>query len=303
MPNYPTLLDIAVANGSDMTVGLIDECTQLIPEITMGAARTIKGTNYKTLVRTKLPQSSFRAANTGAIVDRGTYENRLIETYILNPRWEADKAVADGYEDGAAAYITMEASGIMESSMQTLARQFYYGTTNDPLGFPGVLAVVDPSQVINAAGTTANTASSVWAVKFGPKAVQWVYGQNGQLAMSDVQEQRILDANGNPYTGYVQELLAYVGLQVGSWRFIAQIKNVTADAGCTLTDHLLSQMLATFQAGIVPDAIFMSRRSAEQLRSSRTTYNPMGYPAPFPQEAFGIPIKVTQAISVTEALA
>ena len=26
---------------------------------------------------------------------RGTYENRLVETFILNPRWECDKAVAE----------------------------------------------------------------------------------------------------------------------------------------------------------------------------------------------------------------
>ena len=47
-----TLLDIAKANGSDAAVGLIEEVMTYSPEVNLGAARTIKGLSYKTLVRT-----------------------------------------------------------------------------------------------------------------------------------------------------------------------------------------------------------------------------------------------------------
>ena len=83
-----TLLDIAKANGSDGVVGLIDEATKAHPELTLVAARTIKGLNYKTLVRTANPTVGFRNANEGTAATKGTYENRLVETYNLNPRWE-----------------------------------------------------------------------------------------------------------------------------------------------------------------------------------------------------------------------
>jgi len=46
----------------------------------------------------------------------------------------------------------------------------------------------------------------------------------------------------------------------------------------------------------------MNRRSLKQLQVSRTATNATGAPAPFPQESFGVPIIVTDAILSTEAL-
>ena len=299
----PTLLDIAKANGSDGVVGLIDEATKAHPELTLAPARTIKGLNYKTLVRTANPTVGFRNANEGTAATKGTYENRLVETYILNPRWECDKAVADRYEDGPEAYIALEASAILEAAMQTLATQFYYGTGADAKGFPGLVAAYDATNmVVDAGGTTAATGSSVWALRFGPKHVTWVYGNGGSLELSDVAEQRILDGNDNPFTAYVQELLAYPGLQVASLYSIGRIKKLTADSGKGLTDDLVAELLSKFPVGVRPDVLLMSRRSLRQLQDSRTATNATGAPAPFPTEAFGVPIAPTDAVTDTEAL-
>jgi len=299
----PTLLDIAKANGSDGVVGLIDEATKAHPELTLVAARTIKGLNYKTLVRTANPTVGFRNANEGTAATKGTYENRLVETYILNPRWECDKAVADRYEDGPEAYIALEASAILEAAMQTLASQFYYGTGADAKGFPGLLAAYDATNmVVDAGGTTDSTCSSVWALRFGPINVIWVYGNGGSLELSDVAESRILDAATNPFTAYVQELLAYPGLQVASLWSIGRIKKLTADVGKGLTDDLIADLLSKFPVGVRPDVLLMSRRSLRQLQDSRTATNATGAPAPFPTESFGVPVAPTDAITNTETL-
>lgn len=297
-----TLLDIAKANAADPVVGLIEEVLTYSPEVALGSARTIRGLNYRTLVRTALPGVAFRNANEGAALTKSTWENRLIECYTLNPRWECDKAVADRYEDGAAAFIAMEADAMMKASMITLGSQFYYGTSSDAKGFPGLVAAYDSSMEVDAGGTTASTASSVWGVTFGPQAVQWVYGSEGRLSMSDLSEQRVLDASNNPYTAYCQELLAYPGLQVGNKYAIARIRDLTADSGKGLTDALIAQLLEKYPVGYKPDYLFMNRRSLRQLQSSRTATNPTGAPAPFPSESFGIPIVVTDSITSTEAL-
>jgi Major capsid protein GP7 len=304
MPN-PTLLDIAIINGSDAAVGLIEETIKAVPEVLRGAARTIKGTQYKTLVRTNLPTTGFRNANEGSPASKSTYANRLYETYIMNPQWNCDKAVADSHEDGAAAFIAMEAQGIMESAFQTLGTQFYYGSASigDAKGFPGLLAAVDSSMVIDAAGTTDNIASSVWAVRFGPRDVQWVYGENGQIALTPVREQTLFDALSQPYDGYVQSILTRPGLQVARKYSIGRIKKLTTDSGKGLTDNLISQLLAKFKVGMPPDFLFMSRRSLQQLQASRTATNPTGAPAPIPNEAFSIPILPTESIIDTETLA
>jgi len=304
----PNLLDIAKLNGSDAVAGLIDEAAKAHPEVLIAPSRTIKGLNYKTLVRTAVPTgSSFRSANEGVANVKGTYENRLVETYIFNPRWQCDKAIADRYEDGAEAFISLEASAILEGAMQDICKQFYYGTNatfGNADGFPGLLQAYDSTNmVVDAGGTSDSTASSVWAVKFSPKDLTWVWGNAGEMTMEDPRLESVLDSGGsNSYTAYIQELLAYPGLQVGNIMTVARIKKITAESGKTLTDDMISDLLSKFPAGIVPDALFMSRRSLKQLQQSRTATNATGAPAPFPSEAFGVPIAVTDAISEVETL-
>jgi hypothetical protein len=307
----PTLLDIAKLNGSDALVGLVDEASQAMPELTLAPARTISGLNYKTLIRTAVPRGgSFRDANEGVAPVVGTYENRMVETFIFDKRWQADKAVADRYEDGAAAFIALEASAIVQGGFQDLAQQFYYGrnaTFGNAKGYPGLIDAYDATNmVVDAGGTTDATASSVWLVKFGPKNIQWVWGNGGEMAMSDPRIETITpDPTNNPtkkMDGYVQTLLAYPGLQVASRYSAVRIKKITEDAGKGLTDELIYEALAKFPAGIVPDVMLMTRRSREQLRASRTAVNATGAPAPTPTEVGGIPISVTDAISNVETL-
>lgn len=296
-----TLLDIAKANGSDAAVGLIDEAARPHPEIAMLPARTIRGLQYKTLVRTAVPTGShFRNANDGVDPVKGTYENRLVETYIFNPRWNADKAVADGFEDGAAAYIAMEAGAIMEGAMQNLCTQFYAGGAK---GFPGLIDVVNSAMVIDAGGSTAK--SSLWGVRFGAQHVQLVVGLDGAIEMRDPWTETITGTNGKQLTAYCQEMLARPGLQVGSVYSVARIKNLGTDSGKGLTDDLIYAMLAAFPEGTAPDALFANNRSIEQLRQSRTAVNATGAPAPIPDSVMGpngpIPLKASSAIGVAEA--
>jgi hypothetical protein len=306
--SFPTLLDIAVFNGADGRA-LIDETIQAHPELLLGAAKRIKGQSYKTLVRTGLGNAggSFRDANQGVSPHAHTHENRTVATYILNPRFECDKAVADRHEEGAGKYLALNALGTLEGEMQALAKQFYYGATlGHAKGFPGLLQSYDATNmVVDAAGTTDSVASSCWLVKFGELHVQWVWGEGGSFDFSEVRTESLPDPNDatKRLDGYVQTLLAYPGLQVGSRFSAVRIKKLTTDSGKGLTDDLIYQALEKFPSGIVPDVILCSRRSLRQLRGSRTATNATGTPAPLPAEVEGIPIRVTDAILNTETLA
>lgn len=306
----PTLLDIIKRNLSDKEVGLINETVKAHPEVTMGAARTINGLNYYTRVRTALPAGGFfRAANAGTLPGASTIENHLVETYILNPNWQCDKAAADASEDGAAAYLLEEAEAIMEAAWQKVSSQFYYGTSTDASGFPGLLAAYDSTNmVVDAAGTTATTGSSVWGVRWGIKECNWVVGRGGAVEMSDVIIQKMVDPNDATkwLTMYLQELLARIGLQVGNKWSCGRIKKVTADSSHTLTDAFVDQLIQLWPAGLQPDAIFMTMRSLRQLKNSRTATTPTGVPAAWPTETMGpmgpIPIIVTGGLVDTEPL-
>jgi len=299
---YPTLLDIAIASGNDAVVGLVDEASKAHPELTMGFARTIEGISYKTLIRTGLPTVGFRDANEGVEPKKGTYENRRIECYIFNPRWECDKAVADVFEDGPEAFIALEAAGIMEGSMQHLASQFYYGVANDAKGFPGLQAMVNSAMVLDAGGTTDNVASSVYGVRWGPRDVGWVWGRDGTLDLPDATTERVLDSNSKVYTAYCQEILAHTGLQVANKWAVGRLKDLTTDSGKGLTDDLLGTFLDLWPVGKSPDVLLMTKRSRRQLQQSRTATNETGRPAPVPSDYEGIPIVVTEALVNTEAL-
>lgn len=303
-----TLLDVVKYNLGDPMVGLIEEATVSTPELLLFESRPIKGLNYHTKVRTSLPVAAFRNANEGSAAVKSTFENRLVETFILNPRWEADKAVADRAEEGVGQYLADEALGILQAGMIRVARSIYYGNAAggfsvDEKGFPGFVDSYDSASMeVDATGAAADTGSSVWAVRLGRRDVSLVVGQNGQIEVQDPRIETLYDDNDNPFTGYVQEMLAYVGLQVGSVDSLARVKNLTAEAGKTLTDAMLSDLLELFPAGKQPDIILMSKRSRGQLRKSRTATTETGKEAPLPQDFDGVPIVATEAILDTEPI-
>jgi hypothetical protein len=316
-----TLLEMAKISAAGGVAELLDEAARPVPEITglyalngklsqaprVGDIRPIPGTQYKTLVRTALPTAGFRGANEGVLASKSVMENRLVECAILNPRWECDKAVADACVDGPEAYIAMEAVAILTAALMTLGKQFYYGTGvgGDAKGHPGLIQAHDATNmVVDAGGTTANTGSSVWGVKFGMNDVQWVMGKNGQLDVSDVRIESVVDAadSTKKFTAYVQELLSWIGLQVKTPHAVVRIKKLTEDSGKGLTDALLGQAMAKFPTGWAPDAFFCSRRSLEQLRASRTATNETGKEAPTPTDFEGVPLIPTDSILNTESL-
>lgn len=310
MATYPTLLDMAKRNGRDRAIPLIEETSKWIPEISgvnwdgsklpgVGSVRTIKGISYKTLIRTGLPTVAFREANAGVNISAGTYENRTVETFIMNPRWECDKAVADRSEDGPDAYIADEAMAIMEATMQALGAQFFYGRSIDAKGHPGLVDAVQSTYTVDATGSGGSSAS-VYAVKFGVGHVQWIYGENGSLMIPDKRIETVYRSD-LPMTAYVQDMLAYPGVQVGSIRSVGRIKNITAAASKTLTDALMFQLLTKMQ--VRPDVFFMNKTLLEQLRASRTAVNNTGAPAPIPTEVAGIPIAPTESLTMTETAA
>jgi len=198
----------------------------------------------------------------------------------------------------------MEGLGMTVAAGILVAKQIYYGigTGGDAKGFPGMVATVDSGMVVDATGTTADTCSRVWAVKFGPQNAQLVVGMNGQLELSDLRIETIYDASDNPLDGYVQTLLARIGLQIASKYSIGCIKKLTEDSGKGLTDSLLSQLYQKFPVGHKPDVFLMSRRSQGQLQRSRTATNATGAEADIPVSWQGVPIIPTDSILDTESL-
>ena len=311
------LLDIAKLNGNDAVVGLIEENIKYSPEALVFPFRTIRGTTYKTGIRTGLPTTAFRAANEGQTPSKSTFVDRLVQAYIFGGQIEVDKAVADAHEDGAAALQAIEASGVMQSAMRNIGKQVWYGVTNDSKGFPGLKAATPKSTntsagdplCIDATGSTSGAASSVYAVKFGTGDLTLIGGNSSTFELGDWIVQQVTAANSGKLTAYVNSLTAWIGLQIAHENAVRRICNVTTDSSKGLTDSLLAQLVNSFPVGYTPDAIFMSRRSRSQLQAARTvTLFGSGKVrpeqpavAPLPTEYDGIPIYATDSILNTDA--
>jgi len=303
-----TLLDLAKLNGADAVVGLIEESLAAAPEMATIPGRAIAGTSYRTVLRTGLPTTGFRRVNEGVTASKSTFESKLVECFIAGGRVEVDRAIAEAYEDGPEALQAIEAAGVMESALRRIGSQVFYGIAADAKGFPGLQAMCSPEHAVNAGGSTAKT--SAYAVRFGPQAVQFVFGRNSPFVLSPWREETIYDAALNPLPGYVADLSAWVGLQCVSAHAVGRIYNIGTDSGKGMTDALVAELLSKWY-GPAPDVIFVNRRSAFQLQTSRTVsiisdgtkkvLGGVGTVAPMPTESNGIPIVITDQITNAES--
>jgi hypothetical protein len=308
---YLTLLDLAKMNGSDMVVGLIEENLNSAPEISVLPARQVKGTSFKTLVRTAYPSTGFRQVNQGQEPTKSTYINKLFELFYYDGQMEVDNAAATADEQGVDHALALEADGHGRAFLLTAGKQVWYGLNADANGFPGAHEIVDSSLLVDATGTTATTGSSVYAVVAAPKFMEVIPGNNTVLTAGQWRMQSITRSL-KEMTAWKNSLEGWIGVAWYSKYACGRIKNLTAETGKGLTDSLLADLVGSFPVGVKPTHLFMSRRSRKQLQKSRTVTlfgqggtkvgSNQATIAPVPTEYDGIPIIATDSISNVEAI-
>jgi len=265
------------------------------------------GTVHKYLKETTAPVVGFRSINDGRVLDHSDDTAVTVTLKILDATFRVDVGLADGYKKGRDALIARELLRHLKAAYFMAEQQFIYGTGNDSDGFAGLadntgLDAATDDMVLDAGGTTASTGSSAWLIRAGEDDMCVVGGNDGNIT---VEETTIIQATGSgtgTYPALYTGVTGWLGLQVGSAYSVARIASLTEDSGKGLTDDLIAQGIALFPASRPPTHIAVNRRSLQQLQSSRTATNATGAPAPFPAEAFNIPIVCTDAITSTEAL-
>jgi len=303
---YLTTTDVAHFNKTDMDI-LVSDVLDDAPFLSVLAARTVLGNTFKYSKITANPSVGFRAVNDGVENTKGTYTSVTLDLKVLDASFGVDVAAAQSDERGLEHIMAVEALAHLRQAMAEVEQQIFYGTGNDAAGCVGFagqsnLNNAADAQVVNAAGTTASTGSSVYLVRTGDADCQVLWGQSGMI---DIGERQIVERAGSAtgrFPAYYHPIVGWCGLKVGSIYSVIRIANLTADSGKGLTDSLISQALEKFPASRQPNYVVMNRRSLGQLQRSRTATNPTGSPAPFPQEAFGVPIVVTDQINSTETL-
>ena len=315
-----TSLDVLKINNSEELIGLIDDVVQEIPELQFFGASPVAKNTYKTLALTGLPSTGFRETGTLREFQTVTLENRTVTCKYLDASWTLEQAVAQQSDWGEDFAKTLQARAHLKSAFYTLAKQIWHGVNNDAYGFVGldafISAVVDSDSneimTVKANQSAQTLGTTVYAVRTGIDSCQLAWGSEGKFDEGDVVEQLLYERSTTTegegasavttlHTSgawhYAQKLGGWVGLQTTSKYAAARITNLdVSGTNAGLDDDLLYQLIEKFPVGMKPNGIFMSRGSLAQLRQSRTAYNAVGLPAPYPTDFEGIPIYVTDAI-------
>lgn len=257
---------------------------------------------------TGAPVVGFRAENAGRELDKSTDLRVEVTLKILDFSWAVDKATADYVERRSREEkIAREGSRHVRAAMFKAEQQYINGTGADADGFLGFADVTDADAIadrmtVNAGGTTASTASSLWALRLGPDDISGVYNGDTPVSLGETVVQDFVDGSGLHYPAYYTPGCLWLAIQIGSKFSIGRVVNLTEDADSTLTDDMLYDLVSQFPTGRGPNLFLGSRRSLRQLRESRTATNGTGAPAPWPTAVDGIPIMTSEAVGDTDAL-
>jgi len=356
----PTAVELASVTGNSFAHNLLMGVVADLPVINSFAAREITSDKILTLAVVALPTGAFinlGEAYTALQTDTALGEYNAariggsVEVQIsTEEKW--NKANRNNIGAGIQSdYFSIQVMGALKAQLRHVQKQIFLGTTNDVKGFPGLkgltpfvsgntLTVTDTAQdslfeksVLNVAGTTSTTASSIYAVTFGEMDCELCIGGPGGLAnfLSYPTPEKVWKAVTDPVDSAakgdwynIATAEGYIGLSImgsneanASRKFpqysVRRAANVTADSGKTCTDAVLDKLVSSFPDGHRPNALYMSYRSRDQLKASRTptstvyvggvlpknsSYNQ----APTPEEFSGIPIIATDAIGNTDAI-
>lgn len=297
-------------NDADIDVSdILDEAPVLAR---LAATEASNGTVHSYLKETTAPTVGFRAVNVGRENSDSADTEVTATLQILDASFDVDQMLAKAYKKGGpSAFIAREAARHLKAAMFVYEKQVINGIISPGAsgGFAGLrdVMVIANAMTYDAAGTTADTGSSLYAVRTGSdmRDVALVAGGVTDAATIEIGETVTIQKTSSAaltYPAYFTPIQAYLGLQLGSAYSIGRIANLTADSGKGLTDAKIAELLALFPASRQPTFMFCNRRSLKQLQASRTATNSTGAPAPFPTEAFGIPLVTTDAITSTEAI-
>jgi len=304
--NYTnTLAGLLMLNDANMKdiypTNVLDDAPVIKQAFAMPASQG--GTLHKYLRRKVAAGAGFREIGTGVTNAAEQFEDISLVCKFLDPSFTRDVALAAGYRGGLSAYIQKETLAALKSGFAALERALF---TNVASGFNGLLQFADYSvtggtQVVSAGGAGGK---SVWLLRWADDGVAVVAGNDGRMDMLwDDNSPTIVqvDRGTTSYSGYRVTLGGYFGLQVGSTYDVARICNLDGTSDDLLDDDLIAEAMGKFAASRQPNMIVMGRAALAELRASRTATNPTGAPAPFPTEAFGVPIVVTDILPTDEA--
>lgn len=339
--SYLSLIDMFRAGGDVEQAEVAEVLNRLSPVVRNAfTVEANKGTQHMHSIRTGLPAVTWGRLYQGIPQSKSGRANVTDTTGFVEGLSTVDVRLLD-ISPNAAAMRMAEAEAFLESLRQEVETQFFYGDTgSSPEKIKGLAARYNTTvaaganaagQVIKAGGSGSDN-TSVWFVNWSENATHLIHpqGTKAGIERQDKGEQRVYDANNNPY--YVKEELFrwHLGVAVRDWRYNARIANIDVSdliAGTVDIYKFMRQAFYKLQgrfqtamrdgSGRINDnasvegrgVIYMNRTVLEALDATQTNSSnnalqlrPMELEGRTVDSYRGIPIEVTDAILNTESL-
>lgn len=312
-----TLRELVTGKGYDASQGIIEEVSNLVPELNFFDANLIPGTSFQSVVQTADPTTGFRAVGAGIDSSDEGYRLDTFNLGILAGLVQRDKAAFDADVRGRGAALAAAATSLIRSAMKTLAGKVWYGALSGSEKFSGASALVKAALTVDAGGTAASGGSvpsglsSAYAIGKGLDRCHLVFCESSPLLNSSElvwKEGTMAGSNSKAVPSYWTDLTCWAGFACRNENSIARIANLNGTK--PLTDTLLAELVSKYAEmndGMNPDAIFCTFAQRLELQKSRGVNFSTGragnlvVPAGVPLEYAGIPIIATGSLTATEA--
>jgi hypothetical protein len=320
--SYWNIIDVLKAGG-DGIGDVVEALTQLTPFMQDANVITCnKGTKHASSIRTGLPSVSWGALYQGIKQSKGNYTQVEDTTGFIEGLSAVDTRLLKLKPEQAAKLRLMEGQGFLETMAQTLASAVWYSNTFiNGKQFHGLAprynSLANPN-VINGGGSGADN-TSIWVVTHGDMQTSMLTPENipAGVQREDKGEQRVLDANGDPY--YVKEELftQHAGVTVKDWRYNVRIANIDVSdviAGTVSINSLLRKayyrlhgrraykMEREGQVSPGRTAIYMNKTLIEALDGEATNSRPGvdNFVRLKPMELFGEEVESWRGMPIRE---
>lgn len=236
---YPNLVDAFKGSAEGAVIELLSQQNPILDDAM--AVECNMDAVHRHMVRTGLPSVSWGRLYQGIKQSKATMQQVDDTTGFVHARSEIDMRLLDLAPDKAKARLVDTMPFIESLSQEMASGLFYHDTATTPEKFKGLsarYAAYNPNlpnpaqpnianQVVNGGGTGADN-TSIWFVTWGDHATHLLYpkGTKAGVKIDDKGEQRVLDANGDPY--YAKETLYtwHIGAAVKDWRYNARVANI-----------------------------------------------------------------------------
>lgn len=229
---YPNLVDLYKGTTEGAVIELLSEQNPVLDDA-IAMQCNMHGIHRHT-IRTGLPTPAWGRLYKGIPQSKATMQQVDDTTGFLEAASQVDTRLLQLASDPARMRLTESAPYLEAMSQEMATGLFYHDTATTPEKFKGLSARFNTlggngigNQVIDGQGAGSDN-TSIWFVTWGDHATHLLYPQGTKAGIDpdDKGEQRVTDANGDPY--YVREMIYrwHIGMAVKDWRYNARIANI-----------------------------------------------------------------------------